>query len=233
MNTEAHLSRQRLFAIFWLVAASCLCVGILAARMLYMQSMGYRFLLWNLFLAWIPLVCALAAERMRSRIALLACGAAWLVFLPNAPYLLTDLAHVSGRNSNWFWYDLIMLLSFGLTGMLLGYVSLYVMQKQVANRFGAAKGWVFAIATLGLCSFGIYLGRFERFNSWDVVFNPFDLLFTIYSRVRHPFDYPWTYALSFMLAALLVAVYVGLYSFARTMREPAAEPALQPIEVKS
>lgn len=230
MNSEAHLSRQRFFAIFWLVAASCLCVGMLAARMLYMQSLGYRFLLWNLFLAWIPLACALAAERMRSRVALLVCGAAWLVFLPNAPYLLTDLVHLSGRNSNWFWYDLIMLLSFGLTGMLLGYVSLYAMQKLVANRFGAVKGWVFAIATLGLCSFGIYLGRFERFNSWDVVFNPFDLLLTIYSRVRHPFDYPWTYALSFMLAALLVAVYVGLHSFARTMREPAAEPALQRIE---
>src|SRR5262245_4829292 len=129
MNADFHLSRQRLTAVLWLVVASCLCVGILAARMVYMHNTSFRFLLWNLFLAWIPLVCALAAERMHSRVALLACGAAWLVFLPNAPYLLTDLAHLDGRNSNWFWYDLIMLLSFGLTGLLLGYVSLYAMQK--------------------------------------------------------------------------------------------------------
>jgi uncharacterized membrane protein len=189
-----------------------------------MHNMSFRFLLWSLFLAWIPLVCALAAERMRSRVALLACGAAWLVFLPNAPYLLTDLAHLGGRNSNWFWYDLIMLLSFGLTGLLLGYVSLYAMQKLVARRFGDVVGWLFAIGTLGLCSFGIYLGRFERFNSWDIVFNPFDLLLTIYSRLRHPFDYPWTYALSFMLAALLVAVYAGLHSFSRAMRESPSLP---------
>lgn len=223
MNTEArpvHFSHQRLFAIFWLAAASCLCIGILAARMIHLHTTGYRFLLWNLFLAWIPLVCALAAERMRSRVGVAACGAAWLVFLPNAPYILTDLAHARGTTGNWFWYDLIMLLSFALTGLLLGYVSLYVMQKLVARRFGNVIGWLFAIGTLGLCSFGIYLGRFERFNSWDVVFNPFELAITIWSRVRHPFDYPWTYALSFMLAALLVAIYAGLFSFARAMREP-------------
>lgn len=221
-----HLSHQRKFAIFWLAAASCLCVGILAARMLYMQNLGYRFLLWNLFLAWIPLICALVAEHARRRAVLLACGAAWLAFLPNAPYLLTDLVHLGNRNSNWFWYDLIMLLSFALTGLLLGYVSLYAMQKRVAQRLGPTIGWLFAIVTLGLCSFGVYLGRFERFNSWDVVFNPFDLLATIYSRLRHPFDYPWTYALSFMLAALLVVIYVGLHSFARTMREPHESPVL-------
>ncbi len=224
MNTEIHLSRQRLFAIFWLAAASCLCVGILAARMLYMGNTSYRFLLWNLFLAWIPLICALAAERMRSRAGVLVCGAAWLVFLPNAPYLLTDLVHLHGRGSNWFWYDLIMLLSFALTGLLLGYVSLYTLQKMVARRFGAAVGWLFAVGTLGLCSFGIYLGRFGRFNSWDVVFNPFELALAIYARVRHPFDYPWTYVLSFMMAALLVAVYIGLRSFARTMRESHEQP---------
>lgn len=233
MNTiearEVHLSRQRFFALFWLAAASCLSVGILTARMVYMSNMSYRFLIWNLFLAWIPLVCALTAERVRSRIGVLACGAAWLVFLPNAPYLLTDLVHIGRTTGNWFWYDLIMLLSFGLTGLLLGYVSLYAMQKLVARRFGSVMGWIFAIGTLGLCSFGIYLGRFERFNSWDVVFNPFDLLLTIYSRVRHPFDYPWTYVLSFMLAALLVAIYVGLRSFARTMRESHAQPALSQV----
>lgn len=141
MNTEIHLSRQRLTAVFWLAAASCLCVGILAARMVYMQNTIYRFMLWNLFLAWIPLVCALAAERMRSAPAMLICGVAWLVFLPNAPYMLTDLAHLSNHNSNWLWYDLIMLLSFALTGMLLGYVSLYAMQKLVARRFGHVIGW--------------------------------------------------------------------------------------------
>ncbi len=226
------ISRQRLLALLWLVAASCLCVGILAARMVYMQNGSYRFMLWNLFLAWVPLVCALLLERARGRFAVGVCAVAWLVFLPNAPYMLTDVAHVGGRSSNWFWYDLIMFLSYALVGLLLGYVSLYIVQKKVAERFGNARAWLFAILTLGLCSFGIYLGRFERFNSWDVIFNPLEIALAIWSRVRHPFDYPWTYALSFMLAALLVLVYAGLHSFATTTRESSAlqsQPARQDV----
>jgi uncharacterized membrane protein len=225
------VSRHRVFALFWLVVASCLCVGILTARMLYMQNGSYRFMLWNLFLAWIPVVCALLLERTRGRFAVIVCAATWLLFLPNAPYMLTDVAHVGGRSSNWFWYDLIMFLSFALTGLILGYVSLYIVQKRVAERFGSVRAWVFAILTLGLCSFGIYLGRFERFNSWDVIFNPLDIVIAIWERIRHPFDYPWTYALSFMLAALLVIVYVGLHGFATTLREPTHEPH-KPLSVR-
>lgn len=222
IDARLNLSAPRLAAVFWLFVASAMCAAMLGARMIYMHSFGYRFLLWNLFLAWIPLMVALFAERAKG-LMVVACGAVWLLFLPNAPYLLTDLVHLSGHETNWVWYDLIMLLSFGLTGLLLGYVSLYAMQKLVTRRFGTAVGWVFAVGTLALTSFGIYLGRIERFNSWDVLFNPFDLLLTIWLRIRHPFDYPWTYALSAMLSALLVAVYIGLYSFSHSMREPALQ----------
>ena len=223
MNNDLHLSRQRLNAVFWLVVASCMCVGILAARALWTHQVSYRFMVWNLFLAWIPLVCALFTERLRGAGAVIA-GVVWLAFFPNAPYIITDLVHLRGQGNWLFWVDLIMILSFAMTGLLLGYLSLYVMHKKVSGRFGHAAGWAFAIGTLALSSFGIYLGRFERFNSWDVVFNPVELAQQIWMIFRHPFDHLPAYAVSALFAMFLVGMYLALYHFTR---QRDAEPALQ------
>lgn len=223
MNADHLLSRQRLSAVFWLVVASCMCIGILAARAVWTEHVSYRFMVWNLFLAWIPLVCALAAERLRGAGAVVA-GVVWLAFFPNAPYIITDLVHLRGQGNWLFWVDLIMILSFAMTGLLLGYLSLYVMQKKVARRFGQVAGWSFAIGTLALSSFGIYIGRFERFNSWDVVFNPIELAQQIWMIFRHPFDHLPAYAVSALFAVFLVGMYLALYHFTR-QNNP--EPALQ------
>ncbi len=225
MNNDLHLSRQRFNAVLWLVVASLMCVGILAARALWTERLGYRFMVWNLFLAWIPLVCALAAERLRGAGAVIA-GVVWLAFFPNAPYIITDLVHLRGQGSWLFWVDMIMLLSFAMTGLLLGYLSLYVMQKKVAGRFGRSAGWAFALGTLALSGFGIYIGRFERFNSWDVVFNPIELAQQIWQIFRHPFDHLPAYAVSALFAVFLVGMYLALYHFTRQSH---AEPALQRI----
>ena len=225
MNTDLQISRQRYSAVFWLVVASCMCVGILAARAMWTQHFTYRFMIWNLFLAWIPLVCALACERLRGVGALIA-GLVWLAFFPNAPYIITDLVHLRGRDNWLFWVDLIMFLSFAMTGLMLGYLSLYVMQKKVAGQYGPKAGWGFALGTLALCSFGIYLGRFERFNSWDVVFSPIELLQQIWQIFRHPMDHLPAYIVSLLFAVFLVGMYFALYHFTRHNH---VEPALQQV----
>ena len=219
MDITTRLSHHRLAAVFWLAVASALSVSIVAARMLWMHSMGYRFLLWNLFLAWLPLVFALLAERTRGLTAV-AWGAAWLLFFPNAPYLVTDLVHLHSRNTWMYWVDLIMLLSFGLTGMLLGYLSLYTIQKRLAQKLGPVVSWVCSLGMLALCSFGIYLGRIGRFNSWDVFLNPLSLLSDIWQVIRHPFGNWEVYVMSGLLTAFLIVMYVALHVFARpTMPE--------------
>lgn len=142
---DLHLSHHRLAAVFWLVVATGLCVAILAAHMLYTRDWGWGFLLWNLFLAWVPLGCALMAERSRGLL-VVACGAVWLLFFPNAPYILTDLVHLGTYDGGMFWWvNLIMILSFAMTGLLLGYLSLYVIQKRIAQRFGSLPAWAFAL----------------------------------------------------------------------------------------
>ena len=105
------------------------------------SATGYptRFLVWNLFLAWIPLVFALLLTAVRSRAATLIVGAGWLAFLPNAPYLVTDLIHLSGYDELWR-----HVLQFGFaawTGTLLGVVSLRIVHLEVARHFGTIAGW--------------------------------------------------------------------------------------------
>ncbi|PJF48583.1 MAG: DUF1361 domain-containing protein [Chloroflexi bacterium] len=227
-STVVHLSYQRLNAVFWLAVASFICLSMWTARVIYIGSISYRFLVWNLFLAWIPLLCALMAERSRGPLAV-ACGAAWLLFFPNAPYIITDLVHLRDHGRWMFWVNLITLLSFAMTGLLLGYLSLYVMQKRVGQRFGSIAGWVFALSTLGLCSFGIYLGRFGRWNSWDVVLEPVSLLRDIWQIIRHPVGNGEVYAISALLAAFLVGMYLVLYHFARHTPDP-VQPVRQPAD---
>ena len=233
MNTDLHLSRQRLSAVFWLAVASCLCIGILAARMVYMHDTSYRFMLWNLFLAWIPLVCALAAERMRSTAAALVCGVAWLVFLPNAPYMLTDLqdlARGAGREAP-LWYDVIIVVWCSWTGTLLGVISLYLMQDIIIRTFNRWLGWVFVFVISGLSSFGIYIGRFVRLNSWDILQNPTETAVEILGIVIDPSRRLAAFTLLYTVFFLFI--FLLLYSFSHMLQEQAARANSSPERLAS
>ena len=154
---------------------------------------AYLFLIWNLFLAWIPFVLSglinhvyqNAKKGLWLKILLGLCFALWLAFFPNAPYMLTDFVHFSGRSFLEFsngviqfeaWYDFIMFSSFIITGFLLGFISLRIVHMIIKNMLGAMWGWVFAFVSLGLGSYAIYLGRFIRLNSWDIWHNPAKLV---------------------------------------------------------
>src|SRR5262245_11203485 len=130
-----------------LVLASAMSTALVAARVLHTGRLTYTFLVYNLALAWIPLAFAAAAERFdrwrsRAGAALTAlCAAAWLVFFPNAPYIMTDLMHLRVRDNQLLWLDLIALQAFAWTGLALGFVSLMLVQRMVARRAGRALGW--------------------------------------------------------------------------------------------
>lgn len=141
---------------------------------------GYLFLVWNLVLAWIPLPFSVLAYRMHAgrtrRYALFSvCALTWFVFFPNAPYITTDLVHLRMEDEALMWIDLISIASFAWVGLCLGFCSLYLMQEVVGQRFGRAASWVFVLVMLGAASVGTYLGRFLRWNSWDVL-HPLSLL---------------------------------------------------------
>jgi len=209
--------------ILALAFATAVCAGLLALRMAYTRGITYFFLLWNLFLAWLPLLSALVAYNLHSRwlsftsVLVAASAVVWLVFFPNAPYILTDILHLQAGDVP-LWYDLILLISFAWTGSFLGHVSLYLMQIIVRRIVGPIWSWVFALGTLGLGSLGIYLGRFQRWNSWDLLHRPLDILRDIWQPIRHPFAHPQTVAFSVLFYLFLVASYwmmVALVDFGR------------------
>jgi uncharacterized membrane protein len=165
---------RRTLAIVALLAASVLCILTVEIRTHETGDSYYRFLAWNLLLAWIPLVLAIVAyARARRRIDAVVwlLLVPWLLFFPNAPYLLTDFIHL-GEGPAPLWYDALMLSAFAWTGLLLGFASLYLVQMIVRRAYGSTVAWLGVLAALLLASAGVYVGRFIRFNSWDALLHP-------------------------------------------------------------
>jgi uncharacterized membrane protein len=203
-----------------LVFASALCIALLGVRLAYTRNYYYIYFAWNLFLAWLPMLCALAAYNLykrRSRLSWLmvaGCAFVWLLFFPNAPYLLTDIIHLTPRPDIPIWYDLILVLAFALSGALLGLVSLFLMQMLVHRAVGPVLGWLFALTVLGLSGFGIYLGRFQRWNSWDLFTIPTTLLADIANRLLHPLANWRTFVFSALFSLVFLSAYLTFTALA-------------------
>jgi uncharacterized membrane protein len=151
--------------------------------------------------------------------------AAWLLFFPNAPYIFTDIIHLTSRYFAHFWVDLVLVLCCALTGLVLGFLSLYLMHCMAVKMFGRIVSWFLIAGIAGLSSFGIYLGRFLRFNSWDVIFKPVALYHGIGSWVADPLQSSRTAVFPVLFATFLFISYVMLYAL--THLKPAA-PAETP-----
>jgi len=218
---RAHKYKIGLFAL--LSAASIVCVSLVTARIAYSDSRRYTGLVWNLFLAWIPFVLAYLAYVMSWRRALVFLAIPvfaflWLIFFPNAPYILTDLQHLGDRVSNVpLWYDVIMLVWFSWTGMLLGVVSLNLMQEIIRRQLGRLFSWVFVFAAAGLTSVGLYLGRFVRLNSWDILRDPGGAASDVFDWLQDPS----LRSAGFigLYTAFFVFVYVTVHAFGRMLPE--------------
>lgn len=210
-----------------LVAASLVCVALIAARSWYSHTYHYWFLLWNLVLAWVPFVFAAiafslaAARRTVLWVFVVLAALVWLAFFPNAPYILTDFLHLGSMGDIVpGWYDVLMLYWFAWTGLMLGIVSLYLMHEIVARGLGTVAGWVFVVAVAGLGSVGIYLGRFLRWNSWDLVRRPGPLADELLGRVTDPHSQPRILGFTVLFALLFLFIYVAVYIFAKLTKPP-------------
>ncbi len=224
LSALSHLPRQFTVSAS-LILSSALCVFILAVRVIHTGRDTFSFLAFNLFLAWLPLISAFMAyqlhQRMpgRFRVLPLICMGIWIVFLPNAPYLITDLVHLTPRNDLAFWFDLTMFVAFAVTGLLCGLVSLHWMQQVIFNIAGSMASWIFVLSAAALSSFGVYLGRFLHWNSWDVVGNPMGLLTDIWGIVRHPIANFEIFAFAGLFTLFFVAAYLVLSALTRSPQE--------------
>ncbi len=206
---------RRMLAIVALLAASALCVATVEIRTHETGDAYYRFLVWNLILAWVPLVLAMGAYgRARRRVDLTVAVllVPWLLFFPNAPYLLTDFIHL-GEGPAPLWYDALMLSAFAWTGLLLGFASLYLVQMILRRAFGTLVAWLGVVVALSLGSIGVYVGRFIRFNSWDALLHPIRVVEVVHEQLS---EVPVrTVEALLALVAFLLIGYVTVYSFTR------------------
>jgi uncharacterized membrane protein len=217
--------KYKLVISMLLVAASVISVILAKARMAYSNTNDYSTLIWNLSLAWIPFVVASVAyvvswSRRLLYLVVPVCTIIWLIFFPNAPYILTDFQHLSTNANNApLWFDVLMLIWFAWTGLLLGVVSLHFMQEIVTRAFGRTTGWFFAILVTTLSSIGIFLGRFYRWNSWDILGDPMPIAHDIWGWLRHPFANLRVYGFTLLFALLFLFVYLAIHTFGRVMQE--------------
>jgi uncharacterized membrane protein len=214
------VSDRRLATLASFVGLTLLVYAMVGVRIAYSGNLNYGALIWNLFLAWIPFGLALFVydgfRRGAARFPLIAGGALWLMFFPNAPYIVTDIKHLRTWGGMPIWYDAILVGAAAWAGLALGFVSLYLMQAVVRRLAGAVNAWLFALAVLALSSFGVYLGRYLRWNSWDLIVRPEQVLGDVWAGISNPLAYPHAVAVTVVFTAFLAATYLAFYSFARS-----------------
>jgi len=192
-NKNLHALTIKLIIITIIASLFIVC------RVIYRDSLSYAFLIWNIFLIWLPFYFSLIYTNLKfkSNYSRYIIGLLWLVFYPNGPYILTDFIHLSGYNfygdkafgfpfnsSFSIWYDFFLLSIFVIIGLVLSFISLSIMHKHMEKKYNCVLGWVFIIVICILSSFAIYIGRFSRVNSWEFVTDPLFLLNVIFSSLN-------------------------------------------------
>ncbi len=204
-----------------LLISSLVSCMLLAIRVSVTGSVRLSFLVWNLFLAWLPLFFALwlTTQYKNKNVPSykeIIIWLLWLGFLPNSFYLISDFIHLQSSGEVGLLYDTAMISSFVLNGLLLGYISLYLVHKLMKQYFGSRVAYFIAQAVLLLSAFAIYLGRYLRWNTWDIVLNPLGLAFDVSERIINPGSYAYTFVVTGVFYALLGSLYAVLYSLAQT-----------------
>lgn len=205
-----------------LLGLSALSIGFFLVGAWRSHSMADWYLIWNLFLAWIPLLLSYALVRCLRRRSwsdwqAIGLSLGWLLFLPNSFYIVSDLIHLQDMPRAYVLFDSLSFTLFVLNGLILGYTSLFLVQSQLRRR---SAGWLpagFAAGVLLLCSFAIYLGRDLRWNSWDVLVNPAGIIFDVSERIIDPLGHPEAFTTTLMFFAFLGGLYVVVWSLARSL----------------
>lgn len=181
---------------------------VLIYRVATTQTILFTFLLWNLFLAILPLMISKIirynTKVNTSKVALVTLFGFWILFLPNSPYIITDFVHLETGIST-MWIDLFMLFIFALNGVLLGTLSMIDMFHFITKKYNQKAANITLFATCYLSGFGIFIGRFLRFNSWDIVARPQVLFYCLYKCLFLYEAWLWTIGFgSFMWVSFLV-----------------------------
>lgn len=207
-----------------LVGASLVSFVLFGIGALQNHAWDFWYINWNLFLAWMPLLLVLWLERILSH----KLWSAWpalvvtflyLVFLPNAFYVTTDIIHLQEAPRVDLIYDVVMFSAFIFTSFFIGLLSIYLLHAQLRKRVSVRLSWTLVLATIFLTSFAIYIGRDLRWNTWDVFLNPASILFEVSDGLIHPGSHPELFSVTFSFFTFITTMYLLTWFAGRTARQ--------------
>ncbi|MEO6729628.1 MAG: DUF1361 domain-containing protein [Ferruginibacter sp.] len=195
-----------------LIAFMAFITAMILCRILYSGSIRFIFLLWNLFLAWIPFQVSLylPLEKPANKPHAYFLLALWLLFFPNALYIITDLIHLETKANVPVWYDAILLFTSAIAGLMMAFASLYKVELFFNKHVGPKASAKLIVGCLFLGSFGVYLGRFLRWNSWDIISNPWQLASQIGVRFWFPIEHYRTWSITLLFTCLFSLLYFAV-----------------------
>lgn len=195
-----------------LLAAISFAFLILAVRIKITGSLFFTFLVWNLFLAALPYLFSTVLTKLNNlnnyKPLQFICFGMWLLFLPNSPYIITDLIHLQNENATLVWLDMLLVFVYAIIGLLFGLFSMIDVYHVLKSKYDAKNANFFMIYLCLLCGYGVYLGRFLRFNSWDLFTKPYTLIYNI----AHSLTSYNVWAMTFAFGGLLYILFWTLLS---------------------
>ncbi|GAA4322246.1 DUF1361 domain-containing protein [Flaviaesturariibacter amylovorans] len=214
MTSLNYWWRKRDATVQVLLASVGFSIALLVFRIAYSGSLALLFLAWNGFLALLPWALGRVLRRrvdwIERPFPFYALFLGWLLFLPNTFYITTDLLHLRPRPGIPVWFDLVLLFSFAWNGLLLGMLTLRDMEAVAMARWGLRKGLLFSIPVLALSGLGVFIGRYWRYNSWDVLTAPGGLLRDLAGLLLHPVHNRFDWSMIICFTGLLVLLYASL-----------------------
>ena len=184
---------------------------------------------WNLTLAWVPYLCSLGLVWLHQhaphrRGLWWGLFVVWFAFFPNAPYLVTDWLYLPNFHED-LWYSIGLFLTFSISGLLLSLASLYLVHTLLRTRGGVIETWLVVGLVCLLSGVGVFLGRFVRLNTWDLVTRPGAILEDTLKYVRDPAPHARPLYFSLGFAVLLAVCYFAFVSVRRAPRSREEERA--------
>lgn len=169
-----------------LLLLTLLAFSLVLVRIVKTEQFSFVFMFWNLFLAFVPYWIShfLYKKQKLNSMKVIGLGIVWILFLPNAPYMITDLFHFHKHQYLPIWYDLFLILSFAVMGMYLFYLSVLQMKEVIRIKLPTLYKPAFLVLLFVAVSYGVYIGRFLRLNSWDII-HPISLTKTCLSIFLH------------------------------------------------
>ena len=209
----------------WLFCSFAFITLLITIRNVYSGNTIYLFLLWNLFLAWVPYAISLTFKNLYKQKKIIQCiyFAGWILFFPNALYIVTDIIHVKESSAVPVWYDAILLFTSSLVGLALAFASLKKVAYFLTNYFSEKYLDIIMLSVLFISSFGVYLGRFERWNSWDILQNPLLLA----NNIAEHFTKPLTNYKTWGITTLLTIFYTIVWYFSKLVNQASSKTMIK------